>query len=121
MTYAALNESVRLLGGGSGSGADLVPRPRCDDLHAPALSLGGGGCVRNAQRLMPWGATWVRWAGFRLVAEVTTLALPTCAVPMAAHVGALVAWASRKPPHVVALADNGRELGPGPIPLRPPV
>lgn len=112
--------SWRVLGGGSGNGADdlFEPRPRLDDLQEVALSLGAGGCVRNAQRLMPWGAKCVRWEKLRLVSEVTTLALPMRNLPVAAHGVAIVVWASRKPPRVVALAGDGREIGPVRIGLR---
>jgi hypothetical protein len=55
----------RLLGGGSSDGGAslLSQRSTMADASTLARKLGGGGTVRNADRLMPWGAKWMWWQG----------------------------------------------------------
>lgn len=105
--------SWRVLGGGSGNRAGDVfgPRPSLADLDAVAVEFGAGGCVRNAGRLMPWGARWLRWVELRVADEVATLALPTREVAVAEHGVAVVVWTSRRPPVLVATDGQGGCLG----------
>lgn len=102
----------RILGGGSGNGGDavLAPRPALAAVPAPAEVLGWRGTLRNAERLMPWGGKWVRWAQLRVAVEVTSLGVGDRQVAVSAHGAALVVWAGRRPPRVLALDAAGRAL-----------
>ncbi len=77
-----------------------------------ARNVGGGGTVRNGDRLMPWGAKWMWWANLRLVAEVRTLQIGDRRLAVPAHGVAVIVWASRRRPAVIALDQQGLELGP---------
>lgn len=76
-----------------------------------ACSLGAGGTLLNGDRLMPWGAKWVRWAELRMAAEVAALHVGDRSVPVAPHGLAVIVWHGRQPPRAVALAPDGQELG----------
>lgn len=103
----------RLLGGGSGTADQslLADGREAADAAVFARSLGGGGTVLNADRLMPWGAKWVRWAELRMAAGVATLQVGDRSIPVAPHGVALIVWGSRRPPRAVALGADGQELG----------
>lgn len=111
-TFELLNGGWRILGGGSGGPSleCLRPRPTLRELGAPAETHGSGGTVRNAERLMPWGARWVRYAKLYLAQEVATLRVGHRVLPVAEHGVAVVVW-SRKPPQVAALDDDGVLVG----------
>ena len=108
-----VGSSWRPLGGGGGNASAQVFEPRrpVAELGSVAEQLGGGGCLRNAGRLMPWGAKWVHWAELRMAAEVQTLLLSTRSIPVAEHGLALVVWTAKRPRTVVAADRQGCELG----------
>lgn len=115
-TLERTREGWRVLGGGSSSTGDIAreARPTIRDLGSPAVALGGGGTARNAGRLMPWGARWVRWAELRAAREAEQLVVEDRVLHVAEHGVAVVVW-SRRPPRVIAQDAAGIHLGAIPI------
>ena len=102
----------RLLGGVGGPGPEAEEtRPRRADPGGPARSSGAGRVRRRSTRW--WrSAGFVSWAELRVAEEVATLRVGTRLLPVAAHGCAVVVWAARTPPSVVALDARGGSLGP---------
>ena len=103
----------RLLGGGGGPGPEAgEARPRLADLGGPAVGHGGGGLARPRTRWWRRSAGWVSWAELRVAEEVAALRVGTRLLPVAAHGCAVLVWAARTPPSVVALDAGDISLGP---------
>lgn len=97
------------LGGASGSAPDRpLDRRSEDELGAALRVYASGRTVRNADRLLPWGAKWVNQARLRAASGVASVRVGsrTLAVPEHGHLA--VVWGSRRAPVLEALdADGG--------------
>lgn len=103
--------SWRLLGGGGSNAVPpLTPRPTLHELGSAVIIGGKSGTLRNADRLMPWGAKWVWSVELRLALEVVALRVADRQVPVAPHGLAVVVWA-RHPPAVETVDVDERSLG----------
>ncbi|MFG2003172.1 hypothetical protein ACGFNU_28830 [Spirillospora sp. NPDC048911] len=101
------------LGGGGGSAPDQpLARRTASELGGQHLRrYGTGKTVRNADRLLPWGAKWVSQARLQVSAEVARLRVGNRFMSVPAHGHAVVVWGARRAPVVEALADDGSVLG----------
>ncbi|WP_235834571.1 hypothetical protein [Actinomadura logoneensis] len=97
------------LGGGAGSAPDRpLDRRSEDELGGPLRVYASGRTVRNADRLLPWGAKWVNQARLRAADGVASIRIGSrlLAVPEHGHVA--IVWGSRRAPVLEALdADGG--------------
>lgn len=91
-----------LLGGGSGNVGDevLTPRPSAEELGADVVERGAGMTIRNADRIMPWGAQYVRWQLMRVAAGIGFLRVGHRRVQVPDHGLAVVVWSSRHKPGI---------------------
>ncbi|MFC4912617.1 hypothetical protein [Actinomadura gamaensis] len=97
------------LGGGSGS-APARPLDRCseEELGGALRVYGSGRTVRNADRLLPWGAKWVNQARLRAAAGVATVRVGSRLLRVPEHGHLAIVWGTRRAPVLEALdADGG--------------
>jgi hypothetical protein len=96
-------------GGGGGSDTDgLADRPPPERLGGPVVVSGSGSVLSNADRLMPWGARYIRYAEVRASSAVHTVEVGDRVLRVPRHGNLVVVWASRRPPAAVARAADGR-------------
>lgn len=102
----------KVLGGGGGTAPDdlLAERPPAARLGGLFQAQGGGSSLRNAERLVPWGARYISHAHLRVSAEVDHVLVGRRRIGVASHGHVVVVWASRKPPMVTLLASDGTQL-----------
>jgi hypothetical protein len=99
------------LGGGGGSAPDQpLARRSAAELGGHLLRYGTGKTVRNANRLLPWGAKWVSQARLWVASEVADLRVGSRLLKVPAHGHAVVVWGARRAPVVEALAADGGVL-----------
>ncbi|MGY1848177.1 MULTISPECIES: hypothetical protein [unclassified Blastococcus] len=109
-----------LLGGGGGGGFeddDLADRPAAAALGGHLLWRGGGSSLRNAGRLLPWGARYVSYAVLRASAEVDRVVVGPREIRVPRHGHLVVVW-DGVPPLVEARAADGRLLAARRVDLR---
>ncbi|RKS68689.1 hypothetical protein BZB76_5813 [Actinomadura pelletieri DSM 43383] len=101
----------RELGGGGGSApAEPLTRRSSMEMGRHLLKYGSGRTVRNANRLLPWGAKWVNQARLHAAAEVARIRIGQRLLDVPAHGHAVVVWGARRGPIVEALAPDGSVL-----------
>ncbi|MEU5882166.1 hypothetical protein [Spirillospora sp. NPDC047279] len=100
------------LGGGGGSAPERpLARRTADELGGHHIvTYGTGKTVRNADRLLPWGAKWVSQVRLQVSAEVARLRVGHRYVTVPAHGHAVVVWGARRAPLVEALAEDDSVL-----------
>jgi hypothetical protein len=99
-------------GGGSGRDTDgLEDRPSAGELGGPVVVRGSGSVLENADRLMPWGARYIRYAEVLASSAVHTLAVGDRVLVVPRHGHLVVVWSTRRPPTAVAQAADGRVVG----------
>lgn len=96
----------RMLGGGGSDDKDQtgVEFERARDGLAPnqVVSEGTSGVVRNGDRLLPWGARWVRATAVLAGPGIAELRVNGRRLPVPYHGHMIVVWGSRQPPTVTA-------------------
>ncbi|MFI0370942.1 hypothetical protein ACH35V_23990 [Actinomadura sp. 1N219] len=99
------------LGGAGGSAPDEpLARRSSGEMGRHLLKYGSGRTVRNANRLLPWGAKWVNEARLRAAAEVARIRVGKRLLDVPAHGHVAVVWGARRGPVVEALAADGSVL-----------
>lgn len=99
------------LGGGGGSApAEPLTRRSAPELGGHLERYGSGRTVRNANRLLPWGAKWVNQARLRASSEVARIRVGKRTLLVPAHGHVVVVWAARRGPVLEALAGDGSVL-----------
>ncbi|MFI0350609.1 hypothetical protein [Actinomadura sp. 9N407] len=110
-TYHRRDGEWMELGGGGGSAPDEpLARRSAADLGAHLQRYGAGRTVRNANRLLPWGAKWVSQVRLRVAAEVTHLRVGKRVLPVPDHGHTAVVWGARRAPAIEALDADGAVL-----------
>jgi len=95
-------------GGGAGSETDgLADRLTPEQLGGPVVVSGSGSVLENANRLMPWGARYVRYAEVLASSAVHTVEVGDRVLAVPRHGHLVVVWATRRPPVAVARAAHG--------------
>ncbi|MFV2178697.1 hypothetical protein ACFHW2_38465 [Actinomadura sp. LOL_016] len=115
------------IGGAAGSAPDEpLARRSSGEMGRHLQKYGSGRTVRNANRLLPWGAKWVSEARLRASAEVVRVRVGKRLLEVPPHGHVAVVWGARRAPVVEALADDGSVLdtldlapAPAPAPARP--
>ena len=120
-TLARRGQEWALLGGGGGGFEEdaLADRPDRAALGGHLVGNGGGATIRNAGRLMPWGARYVSYAVLRASREVARVVVGARELPVPRHGHLVVVWAGRQPPTATAWSADGRPLGGRRLDLRP--
>jgi hypothetical protein len=96
-------------GGGGGSDTDgLADRPTPEQLGGPLVVEGSGSVMRDADRLMPWGARYVRYTEVLASSAVHTVDVGDRVLAVPRHGRLVVVWATRRPPAAEARAADGR-------------
>lgn len=99
------------LGGGGGSAPyEPLVRRSSGEMGRYLYKYGTGRTVRNANRLLPWGAKWVNEARLRASAEVTRVRVGKRFLHVPPHGHIVVVWGARRGPVVEALAADGSVL-----------
>ncbi|MFB4301954.1 hypothetical protein [Actinomadura sp. NTSP31] len=99
------------LGGGGGSAPyDPLVRRSSGEMGRYLYQYGSGRTVRNANRLLPWGAKWVNEARLRASAEVARVRVGKRILDVPAHGHIVVVWGVRRGPVLEALATDGAVL-----------
>jgi hypothetical protein len=110
-TFHRRNGEWMELGGGGGSAPEEpLARRTAAELGGHLARYGTGKTVRNADRLLPWGAKWVSQARLRVSAETTHMRVGNRPVKVPAHGHVVVVWGARRAPVIEALADDGTVL-----------
>jgi hypothetical protein len=110
-TYHRRDGEWMELGGGGGSAPDEpLARRSAAELGAHLQRYGTGRTVRNANRLLPWGAKWVSQVRLRVAAEATHLRVGSRVLPVPAHGHTAVVWGARRAPVIEALDVDGTVL-----------
>ncbi|MGI5208054.1 hypothetical protein ACQEU6_41600 [Spirillospora sp. CA-108201] len=100
------------LGGAGGSApAEPLERRSRGEMGRHLLKYGSSRTVRNANRLLPWGAKWVNEARLRASAEVARVRVGKRILDVPEHGHVVVVWGARRGPVVEALAADGAVLG----------
>jgi hypothetical protein len=102
----------KILGGGSGTAPDdlLAARPPAAQLGEIVQEHGVGSSLRNADRIVPWGAKHVSYAHLRVAAEVGHVLAAGRSIQVASHGHMVVVWSSRRPPLVAVFNCGGEQL-----------
>ncbi|MEW2356844.1 hypothetical protein [Spirillospora sp. NPDC029432] len=99
------------LGGGGGCAIDEpLARRSADELGGHLQRYGWGRTVRNANRLLPWGAKWVSQVRLRVSADVTHLRVGKRLLAVPPHGHTAVVWGARRAPAIEALDADGSVL-----------
>jgi hypothetical protein len=110
-TFHRRDGEWRELGGAGGvAPAEPLTRRSAGELGRHLEKYGSGRTVRNANRLLPWGAKWVNEVRLRASAEVARIRVGTRLLDVPAHGHAVVVWGARRGPVVEALAADGSVL-----------
>jgi hypothetical protein len=110
-TYHRRDGEWMELGGGGGSAPDEpLARRSAAELGGHLQRYGAGRTVRNANRLLPWGAKWVSQVRLRAAAEVTHLRVGKRVLPVPEHGHTAVVWGARRAPLIEALDPDGSVL-----------
>ncbi|WP_051469060.1 hypothetical protein [Actinomadura oligospora] len=100
------------LGGGAGSAPDRpLDRRTEDELGGPLRVYASGRTVRNADRLLPWGAKWVNQARLRAAAGVASIRIGSRLLGVPEHGHVAIVWGSRRAPVLEALDAEGGVKG----------
>ncbi|MEV5572890.1 hypothetical protein AB0L06_22825 [Spirillospora sp. NPDC052269] len=100
------------LGGGSGSAPDRPLDRRTEDELGGALRVyASGRTVRNADRLLPWGAKWVNQARLRAADGVASIRIGSRLLGVPEHGHVAIVWGSRRAPVLEALDAEGGVKG----------
>lgn len=114
------------LGGAGGSAPDEpLARRSSGEMGRHLQKYGSGRTVRNANRLLPWGAKWVNEVRLRASVEVARIRVGKRLLEVPPHGHVVVVWSARHAPVVEALAADGSvldalDLDRPPVPSRPP-
>ncbi|WP_242614217.1 hypothetical protein [Actinomadura roseirufa] len=99
------------LGGGGGSAPDQpLTRRSSGEMGRHLEKYGSGRTVRNANRLLPWGAKWVNEARLRASSEVARIRIGQRLLEVPVHGHVAVVWSARRGPVIEALAADGAVL-----------
>ncbi|QXJ26400.1 hypothetical protein AGRA3207_001594 [Actinomadura graeca] len=99
------------LGGAGGAAPDEpLTRRSSGEMGRYLQKYGSGRTVRNANRLLPWGAKWVNEARLRVSAEVARIRVGKRLLDVPVHGHVVVVWSARRGPVVEALAPDGAVL-----------
>lgn len=101
------------LGGGSGGPFDGYPlseRPPAASQHGYLRPLGRGQVCLKRTRRIPWPARYAFHATLRASAEVHQLQAGTRVLAVPFHGYAVLTWANRRGPTVIAIARDGTRL-----------
>ncbi|WP_242886873.1 hypothetical protein [Actinomadura litoris] len=99
------------LGGAGGSAPDQpLTRRSSGELGRYLHKYGSARTVRNAGRLLPWGAKWVNEARLRASAEVAAVRVGKRMLEVPVHGHLVVVWSARRGPVIEALAADGAVL-----------
>ncbi|MGK5550705.1 hypothetical protein ACSNOI_03745 [Actinomadura kijaniata] len=98
--------------GGAGGTAPEKPLTRrgAAELGGHLLLHGWGNTVRNANRLLPWGAKYVHEARLQASDEVARIRIGHRTLEVPEHGHAVVVWGSRRAPRAEALSADGAVL-----------
>ncbi|MFF5261095.1 hypothetical protein ACFY4C_19320 [Actinomadura viridis] len=108
-TYHRRDGEWMELGGGGGSAPELTRRP-ATELGGYLHRYGTSKTVRNANRLLPWGAKWVSQVRLWASSEVTQLRVGDRMLNVPPHGHTVVVWGARRAPIVEALSVDGAIL-----------
>ncbi|MFI0407910.1 hypothetical protein [Actinomadura sp. 3N508] len=103
-------EWMELGGAGGSAPEEPLARRSSGEMGRYLLKYGSGRTVRNAGRLLPWGAKWVNEARLRASAEVARIRVGKRLLDVTAHGHVAVVWGARHGPLVEALAADGSVL-----------
>ena len=104
-------EWMELGGAGGFAFDDPLTRRSAAELGGRHLQrYGTGRTVRNANRLLPWGAKWVSQARFRVAEGASHLRVGRRLLEVPEHGHTVVVWGARRAPVVEALAADGTIL-----------
>ncbi|WP_433335722.1 hypothetical protein [Spirillospora sp. CA-294931] len=103
-------EWLELGGGGGSAPSEPLTRRTAAELGGHLQRYGTGRTVRNANRLLPWGAKWVSQARLRVAAGVTQVRLGARTLDVPGHGHVVVVWAARRAPVAQALGEDGSIL-----------
>ena len=110
-TFHRRDGEWRELGGAGGSAPEEpLARRSSGEMGRHLLKYGSGRTVRNANRVLPWGAKWVNEARLRVSAEVDQVRVGQRLLDVPAHGHVAVVWGARRGPLVEALAADGSVL-----------
>ncbi|MFD0684891.1 hypothetical protein [Actinomadura fibrosa] len=118
-------EWMELGGAGGAAPAEPLARRSSGEMGRHLQKYGSGRTVRNANRLLPWGAKWVNEARLRASSEVARIRVGKRLLDVPAHGHVVVVWSARRGPVVEALAPDGAvldalDLDRPALPARPP-
>ncbi|GAA2413871.1 hypothetical protein GCM10010191_24630 [Actinomadura vinacea] len=101
-------EWMELGGGGGSAPEEPLTRRSAAELGGRHLQrYGTGRSVRNANRLLPWGAKWVSQARLWVAADVSHLRVGNRLLEVPPHGHTVVVWGARRGPVVEALSADG--------------
>ncbi|WP_157430610.1 hypothetical protein [Actinomadura macra] len=103
-------EWMELGGAGGAAPEEPLTRRSSGEMGRYLQKYGSGRTVRNANRLLPWGAKWVNEARLRVSAEVARLRVGKRLLEVPVHGHVVVVWSARRAPVVEALASDGAIL-----------
>ncbi|WP_157407508.1 hypothetical protein [Actinomadura atramentaria] len=110
-TFHRRNGEWLALGGGGGAApAEPLARRTAAELGRHLRRYGTGRTVRNADRLLPWGAKYVNQVRLRVAAEVAQIRVGPRLLPVPAHGHVAVVWSARRAPLIEALDPAGTVL-----------
>jgi|SRR5437868_5641522 len=108
--YRRDGEWMELGGAGGSAPAEPLTRRSSDEMGGHLHKYGSGRMVRNANRLLPWGAKWVNEARLRVSADVTRVRVGKRLLEVPDHGHVVIVWSARRGPIVEALAADGAVL-----------
>ncbi|MFI6516130.1 hypothetical protein ACIBF1_11275 [Spirillospora sp. NPDC050679] len=110
-TFHRHNGEWMALGGGGGSAPeDPLVRRSADEMGRHLRWYGSGSTVRNAGRLLPWGAKFVHQARLRAAPEVAQVRVGKRLLEVPEHGHVVVVWGARRGPVAEALDADGAVL-----------
>lgn len=99
------------LGGGGGSVPEQpLTRRSSGEMGGHLRRYGSGRTVRNANRLLPWGAKFVNHTRLQASSDVTAVRIGKRTVDVPPHGHVAVVWGARRAPLLEALAVDGTVL-----------